>query len=365
MTDANHQPDDLVGERLGSYRLVALLGRSNISSVYRAEDVVLGRDVAVKVLPGWIVKGDRQRLEQFLSEARSAAQLQHPHVVTIYHVGQRQEHYFVAMEYMAGGSLQDVLNRGERLSPAAAATAIRQAARGLAAAHNVGIIHRDVKPSNLLMSEEGVVKVADFGLAGRLEVANESGASSVVEGTPRYLAPELCLGHPPSLSSDIYGLGMTWYALLAGSPAFGGKNSQEIFRKHLRSPVPDIGKVRREVPQNHVDLIRRCLAKLPEDRLGSGESFLRAVDAIVAPVADGDSTAAVADESASLRDLIVASRAAAFEVRRREAATTRAVAAADQEVSEPSIFIPVAAWGVMIALVVAAIILLWRLGFAG
>ncbi len=365
MTDTDHHPDDLLGQRLGGYRLTALLGRGRTCSVYRAEDAVLGRPVAVKVLPGWTVQDDRQRLEQFLREARAAAQLQHPHVVTVFHVGQHEQHYFVAMEFMSGGSLQDVLDRGQRLSAAAAATAIRQAARGLAAAHRAGIIHRDVKPSNLLMTEDGVVKVADFGLAGRLEVINEAGTASVVEGTPRYLASELCLGHPPSLASDVYGLGMTWYALLTGGPAFGGKNSQEVFRKHLRAPVPDVTRTRPDVPSNQAELIRRCLAKLPEDRLESGEAFLHALEEIVPPAVEGDHASTAANESASLRDLIQASRAAAVEVRETAVATTRAVATADRYADTPSILVPVVVWVVLGALLIVGAVLLWRLALSG
>jgi serine/threonine protein kinase len=356
-----HLADDLLGERLGSYRLTELLGRGRISAVYRAQDVVLGRSVAVKVLPGWIIETDRQRVEQFLREARAAAALQHPHVVTIYHVGQQEQHHYVVMEYMAGGSLQDVLDRGERLSPAAAITAIRQAARGLGAAHRAGVIHRDLKPSNLLMTDEGIVKVADFGLADRVEVVNESGTSSVVEGTPRYLAPELCLGHPPSPASDVYGLGMTWYALLAGSPAFGGKTSQEIFRKHLRAPAPDIGLVRRDVPLAHADLMTQSLAKLPEDRFRAGGEFLQALDAIVRPASAADPSEAAARESMSLRDLITASRAAAIQVHAMEAATTRAVTAAGRPAGVPSTLIPITALSVVVMLILTAGVILWRM----
>ncbi len=365
MDEIDYNPDDLIGQRLGSYRLTALLGRGRTSSVYRAEDVVLGRDVAVKILPSSLAESDRQRLEQFLGEARSAAQLQHPHVVTIFHVGQQDAHYFVVMEYMSGGSLQQVLDRGQRLSPAAAGTVVRQAARGLAAAHRAGIVHRDVKPSNLLMTGEGVVKVADFGLAGRLELVSDAGTSSVVEGTPRYVAPELCLGHPPSLASDIYGLGMTWYALLAGVPAYSGKDSQEIFRKHLRAPVPDITQTRQDVPLPQVALINQCLAKLPEDRFESGQTFVRALDAVMTPPAEGDEVSVAMAEAASLRDLILASRAAAVEVRQATVATTQAVTAAQRSARTPSILIPVTAWVVLAALIVAGGILLWRLVLDG
>jgi eukaryotic-like serine/threonine-protein kinase len=357
----NHHPDDLVGQRLGGYRLVRVLGRRGISTVYLADDVVLGRHVAVKVLPGWVVGADRQRLEQFLQEARAAAQLQHPHVVTVYHVGQQADHYFVAMEYMGGGSLRHLLDRCDRLAPAMAASIIRQATRGLAAAHRAGIIHRDVKPSNLLTSDEGLVKIADFGLAGRLEMVDEGGPARLVEGTPRYVAPELCLGHPPSLASDIYALGMTWYALLAGSAAFGGKDSQEIFRKHLRAPVPDIRQIRSDVPPAHVALIAQCLAKLPEDRFESARHFLSALDAVLDTGSGADETARAAGEAASLRDLILASKAAAIRVEDSAAAEARAAAAAEDALRPPSAVVPVAALLVVLTLLIVAIVLFWRI----
>ncbi len=355
----SHQPDDLVGQRLGGYRLTALLGRGGTSSVYRAEDVVLGRQVAVKVLPGWMVGSDRHRLDQFLQEARAAAQLQHPNVVTIYHVGQQGDHYFVAMEYMGGGSLKDLLERGERLSPSLAVAVIRQAARGLAAAHRSGIIHRDIKPSNLLMTEEGVVKVADFGLAGRIEVESESGPTTLVEGTPRFISPELCLGHPPSLASDVYALGMTWYALLAGAPAFGGKTSQDIFRKHLRAPVPDITRIRPDVPPAHGMLIAQSLAKLPEDRFDSAAHLLDAIEAVVVPSAGPAAAEAAVVEAASLRDLVLASRAAAADLRRTTDDEARA-AAATRPTASPSLMVPLTVLFVFAALVATAIIVFLR-----
>jgi len=351
--------EDLVGKRLGGYRLTDRLGRGGISSVYRADDVVLGRPVAVKVLPGWMAASDRQRLDQFLHEARAAAQLQHPHVVTIYHVGQQENHYFVAMEYMAGGSLQDLLNRVERLSPSLAASVIRQAARGLAAAHRAGIIHRDVKPSNLLVTSEGMVKVADFGLAGRMEVAGEVGSVSVVEGTPRYIAPELCLGHPPSPASDVYALGMTWYTLLVGSAAFGGKDSREIFRKHLRAPVPDVTQIRPDVPASHAALIAQCLAKLPEDRFESAEPFLQALQAVLTSPHGGDEGSVAVMEATSLRDLILASRAPHPDADRTLAGRRRQTPA-DGGLRPPSIMIPLVAWLVLITLIVGALVMLWR-----
>ncbi len=365
MAERTERPEDLLGERLGGYRLKAVAGRSSSSTVYRAEDVVLGRDVAVKLLPMWRSKTDPDRVEQFLNEARAAAQLQHPHVVTVFHVGQEGSRTFVVMEYMAGGSLQDVLDRGQRLSPEAAATAIRQACRGLLAAHQAGIIHRDIKPSNLLMTEEGVVKVADFGLANRLEVVNESGTVSVVEGTPRYLAPELCLGHPPSLASDIYAMGMTWYALLAGGPAFSGKNSQEVFRKQLRAPTPRITKLRPEVPMSHVELIECCLAKLTDDRYPSTEDLLRGLNAVLPSDPGEDQLTTAVREATSLRDLIEASRAAEIRVRETAAATTQAAATADQHAEEPSLLVPLAALVVLLALVGTAVLLFWRFGVFG
>jgi serine/threonine protein kinase len=358
---ADHHPDDLVGQRLGVYQLTGLLGRAGVSSVYRAEDVLLGRPVAVKVLPAWSVESDRQRLDRFLHEARAAAQLQHPNVVTIHYVGQQADHHFVVMEYMAGGSLQDLLDRGERLSPSLAAAVVRQAAGGLAAAHRAGIVHRDIKPSNLLMTDEGVVKVADFGLAGRFEVVGEAGIASVVEGTPRYIAPELCLGHPPSPAGDVYALGMTWFALLAGSAAFAGKDSQEIFRKHLRAPVPDIAQIRPDVPPVHAALIAQCLAKLPEDRFESAEQVVQALDAIKRGYGYGDQASVAMMEAASLRDLVVASRAARIDVREAASVKTQVMAVIEKGSRLPSLMVPVAAWIVLAVLIVAGLLVMWRL----
>lgn len=364
MTDRHSDSEVLIGRRLGTYSLTGVLGRSKMSAVYLARDAVLGREVAVKLLRGWTTDAEHADIERFLNEARAAAQLQHAHVVTIFHLGEQDGQYYVVMEYMAGGSLQDVLDDDEQLTPEAAFAAVRQASRGLAAAHRAGIIHRDVKPSNLLLTREGILKVADFGLADRLEVAGESGTTSIVEGTPRYVAPELTLGHPASLASDIYALGMTWYALLTGRPAFSGKTTQEIFRKHLRSSVPDITQERSDVPVDHAEILARCLAKLPEDRFESAEQLLATLDALsdVGPEGmQGDPSAAPpTTETESLRDLIRETRRAKVEVEQTAALTTRAEAAV-KRAEPPSIVVPVAALTIIALLLIVALVLIWRL----
>ncbi len=362
MADKQSDSEALIGRRLGSYSLTGVLGRSRMSAVYLARDAVLGREVAVKLLRGWTADAERSEVERFLNEARAAAQLQHAHVVTIFHLGEQSGQYYVVMEYMAGGSLQDVLDGGKRLTPEAAFAGIRQACRGLTAAHRAGIIHRDIKPSNLLLTSDGILKVADFGLADRLEVAGESGTTSIVEGTPRYVAPELTLGHPASLASDTYALGMTWYTLLTGQPAFSGKTTQEIFRKHLRSPVPDITQDRPDVPVDHAELLARCLAKLPEDRFQSSAELLETMDTLAGVSADGGdaSTDPPPTETESLRDLIRASRRAKVEVEQTAALSTRAEAAV-KRTEPPSIVVPVAALTIIALLLILALVLIWRL----
>ncbi len=205
-----------IGRKFDRYELRALLGTGGMGVVYLAHDTIIERDVAIKVLPHELSTNETA-LARFLSEAKSAGKLSHPNAVSIYEVDQEGETYYLVMEYVGGGTISDELERAGRLSVLAATQIVADACRGLAAAHAVGLVHRDIKPANLLRAHDGVVKVADFGLAKQtLNSTLQLTTEGSVAGTPYFMSPEQCESRPVDARSDIYSLGATYYTLLTG-----------------------------------------------------------------------------------------------------------------------------------------------------
>ena len=211
---------DLVGRALGGrYHLLLALGSGASATVYLAEDRVLGRNVALKVLHPALAADD-SFLRRFQSEARAAAALHHPHIVQVYDWGQDDDVVYVVLEHLAGGSLRQVLDRSGPLSPSQAAHIGRQAARGLAHAHARGLVHRDIKPANLLFDEEGRLAIADFGLARAMADATWTEPEGVILGTARYASPEQAVGHGTSAATDVYSLALVLAETASGSVPF-------------------------------------------------------------------------------------------------------------------------------------------------
>src|ERR671924_1021696 len=264
----------------GRYRILRKLGTGGMANVYLAEDEVLGRRVAIKILNDRHA-GDDQFVERFRREAKNAASLSHPNIVSIYDRGEAEGTYYIAMEYLDGRSLKElIVARG----PAPVNVAIDYARQILAAirfAHRHGIVHRDIKPHNVLVDGEGRLKVTDFGIA-RAGVSQMTEAGSII-GTAQYLSPEQAKGAPVDQTSDLYSLGIVLYELLTGAVPFTGDTPVEIAMKHL-SKVPEPPSSNRpDLPAALDQVVLRALAKDPEDRYGSAEEM----DAELARVADG------------------------------------------------------------------------------
>ena len=333
----------LIGRRLGQYRVTGLLGRGGFCTVYRAEDTVLGREVALKLLPADMVGDDRKRLEDLLAEARSAAALAHPNVVTVLHVAQEAGACFVVSELMPRGSVQGILDRQGPLSVPAANAVMLQAIRGVAAAHRSGLVHGDLKPGNLLVTADGSVKVADFGLASRWNVTDPQQRRRSVAGTPRYLAPECCQGRPASFASDVYALGMSWWAVLCGQPPYDAENATAVFRLHVTAPVPDIGQWRRDLSRPFAEVLTRCLAKDPANRFASAVELLEAFERALSASATGRP----GSDAEELGALLAATRAG----------PEASAAPATRRISRRALSVPmVAGGGVLLALLVGVVV---------
>jgi serine/threonine protein kinase len=265
---------------LGKYKLLGHLGSGGMSRVYLAEHTVLQRPVAIKVLPKDRVK-NTSYLARFQREARAGAALDHCNIVRTFDVGQQGGFHYLVMEYVEGRDLQQIVKRDGPLDFAAAADYTRQAAEGLAHAHRAGLIHRDVKPANLLVDRNNVVKLLDLGLA-RFTDENQASLSATFDdnviGTADYLAPEQALNSSAAdARSDIYALGCTLYCLLTGHAPFSEGTLPERLIMHQKKPPPDITIERPDAPPELVGICIKMLAKKPEERYASADEVAAAL----------------------------------------------------------------------------------------
>src|SRR6187431_618553 len=250
----------LVGMQLsGRYRLDAQIGAGGMSTVYRAFDATLERRVAIKLMHRDIA-ADSDQLERFRREARAVAQLSHPHIVGVIDAGEEDGRPYIVFEYVDGETLKDRIRRLGRLPVDEAIAYAIEIARALGAAHARHIVHRDVKPQNVLVDEEGSAKVTDFGIARSLD---ESGltAEGRVLGTTDYVSPEQALGHDVNGQSDIYSLGVVLFEMLTGDVPFHGENQVSVAMKHVREDLPDILLRRPEVSATLAAVLDRMTDK--------------------------------------------------------------------------------------------------------
>ena len=267
-------------KRLGKYDVVEALGKGAMGVVYKGFDPFIERFVAIKTIRKDLVDPEiaRQYMARFKNEARAAGRLHHPNIVSVYEYGEDEEVAYIAMEYVAGAGLREHLNRHETFDFARLVTLMRQLLDALEYAHVRGVVHRDVKPSNLIVTDAGELKVADFGIA-RIDTSNLTSAGMVI-GTPSYMSPEQCRGLEVDARSDIFSTGVVLYELLAGEKPFRGTIETIAYKICHEEPPPPSTLSKLALPAAVDRLVATALAKAPANRYQTARAFREALDEV-------------------------------------------------------------------------------------
>lgn len=273
---------ELIGEIVGErYLIEEVVGAGGMATVYRAADQTLERPVAVKVMRREVV-AEPDQLERFRREARAAAKLSHAHIVTVIDAGEENSRPYIVFEYVEGETLKQRIRGGGPLPiPEAVAYAI-EIGSALVAAHAAGLVHRDVKPQNVLIDAHGHAKVADFGIARELEASDGLTKTGRVLGTTDYVSPEQAMGEDVTGQSDVYSLGIVLYEMLTGEVPFKGENHVAVAMKHVKDPLPDVQEKRPEVSSALAAVIEKMTAKEPVDRYLTAASAVSDLEDVLA-----------------------------------------------------------------------------------
>ncbi len=263
--------DQLLGER---YRIEAVLGKGGMGAVFKGHDTRLDRPVAVKVIPPELVSDTL--VTRFEREARTAAKLDHPGIIPIYHVDHGGDLYYLIMKFVSGRSLDELLT-AEPLPVDFCQRVLWECASALGHAHRRGIIHRDIKPANVMIDEEGRVMITDFGISKAAQDATQITATGAVIGTPNYMSPEQAKGTDLDHRSDQYSLGLTGYHMLTGEQPFAGTTFAALIYKQIYEELTPIRELRPDVPESVAAAIQRAIAKSPDDRFDTMEEFATAI----------------------------------------------------------------------------------------
>ena len=289
---------ELVANR---YELEEVVGTGGMSSVYRALDTLLERHVALKILhPHY--GDDAEYVERFRREARSVAQLSHPNIVTVIDRGESDGQQYIVFEYVDGESLKQLVDRSGPLPARRVVELGLQIADALAFAHQHGLVHRDVKPQNVLINADGEAKVTDFGIARSLDVEHGVTQTGTVLGTSNYLSPEQARGQTVSPATDVYSLGVVLFELLTGEVPFPGENFVAVAMKHINEPPPSLLEKRPDVPVRLVYAIERALAKDPADRFPSMDALAAELRACLVEVGEPDAAKTFIQPAAVLKE---------------------------------------------------------------
>ncbi|GAB3497336.1 serine/threonine-protein kinase [Nocardiopsis coralliicola] len=336
----------------GRYQLDEQIGSGGMGTVWRATDTILNRPVAVKLLHPAQMAEPTSR-ERFRTEGRITAGLSHPGIAQVYDYGEQGERAFLIMELVPGEPLSSILRRNAGLEPGVTLDIIAQSAAALAAAHGRGVVHRDIKPGNLLVTEDGTVKLTDFGIA-RGDQSVTLTQTGMVMGTAQYISPEQASGRPATHASDVYALGVVAYECLAGQPPFTADSPIALALAHTREPPPPLPD---SVPPQLVDLVTTMLAKAPDDRPESAGEVARVAQMLRANAA-GDLGATTAMDLTDPTRTVLAHGGGPVTANQRRAATTGDLAPAGRGRRRPPL-------PVVIAAVVAAVAVVVGVAWAG
>ncbi len=263
------------------YEIIKTLGEGGMANVYLAFDTILNREVAVKILRGDLAS-DPKFVRRFQREALSASSLSHPNIVEVYDVGEDEGQYYIVMEYCPGKTLKQLLKKRGALTLTEVIDIMMQVTDGMAHAHDAYIIHRDIKPQNIIILENGIIKITDFGIAMALNSTQLTQTNSVM-GSVHYLPPEQASGKGSTIRSDIYSMGILMYELLTGDVPYRGENAVEIALKHLKEPLPSIKKYLPGIPQSIENIILRSTAKNPKNRYKDAREMFEDIKTALSP----------------------------------------------------------------------------------
>ncbi len=276
---------DALPKKFGRYEIIGILGRGSMGVVYKARDPVIGRLVAIKSIPeslGLETGKKEEYIKRLFQEAKAAGSLQHPNIVTIYDVGETEFGPFIAMEYLDGITLKEIISRGKKLTIPQVVELVRQVGEGLDYAHSRGIVHRDIKPANLMIVEGKLVKIMDLGIA-RLPFSDLTKEGKLV-GSPSYMSPEQLMGEKLDGRSDLFSLGVVIYQATTGKKPFTGRNIQEICWRIIHDDFIPPSKLEPNLPPEFDYIIAKALAKDRNQRFQSGKEMFEAMrDLLVGP----------------------------------------------------------------------------------
>ncbi len=278
-------PQTLVGQQIGQYAIRKHIARGGMADVYLAQDVDLQRPVALKIMLAALAS-DEEFVARFRREARTVAQLNHPNIIQVYNIGLTGEgRPYIAMQYVDGGSLRDVLRelgqQGKLMPSAQALAIVRQMADALRVAHQAGIVHRDIKPNNILLRSDGMPMLVDLGIAAVQSGPKLTRTGSLI-GTPHYMAPEQARGEPTDDRSDIYSLGVVLYEMLIGRPPFTAEEPMAVLHAHVYEQPYPVGQLRRDLSPRTQQLVEVCLQKDPNQRFQTAAEMLAFIDRAMA-----------------------------------------------------------------------------------
>lgn len=278
--------DVLIGQEFHRYECRALLGAGAMGRVYLAHHIDLHRNCALKILPPKLAETDRAYIDRFVNEGRAAAALNHPNIVTVHALGETRGYHFLEMEFVAGQSLRQLVEDFGPQDPIRATSLTLRIAEGLAAAHLAGILHRDLKPDNVMLTHQGIPKITDFGLAKRVVVDSGTGADVEVAGTPPYMAPELFQQRPATPASDVYALGVVYFYLLTGRVPFQSAVLSRLMQQVCQDELPSLRKLVPGLPLEMSECLLRMLSKAADNRPQNAVEAVQFLSAVLGETED-------------------------------------------------------------------------------